>query len=276
MKTSHLALSGLFAAIAASSCAYDPNYSASSYSGAHGYGNGYGSSNFSTSVFVGTGNPRWGYDPYAGCYYDYTRRSYYDPYLSGYYPVGYRPRYVHGAPHPHGWYRGSGYCPPPTRIRSHTITNYDNRAQSYRSLGRDWSGNVRVGAPNGHGNHDPGDRYRNGWRGEGNRHGQVNPQAPHIPFFSGDGNDRGPSGRGDAGGGGGFVRGNREQPAEPNSDSPRNDLPPPAPAFEAPPQIDSPPSAPPQIEMPAPSPQPEDQPQVPGGDPGGIMSLGEG
>ena len=48
-------------------------------------------SSFNTSVFVGTGNPRWGYDPYCYSYYDYTPPRYYDPYLNGYYPVGYRP-----------------------------------------------------------------------------------------------------------------------------------------------------------------------------------------
>ena len=70
------------AALAVSSCAYDPYYSGgTSYSGGYGSGYGYGGSNFSTSFFVSTGSPRWGYDPYAGAYYDYTRRCYYDPYL---------------------------------------------------------------------------------------------------------------------------------------------------------------------------------------------------
>lgn len=267
MKIKRLALSGLFvgfAALAVSSCAYDPYYSTSSYSS--GYGSGYRSSNFSTSVFVSTGNPRWGYDPYAGCYYDYTRRSYYDPYLSGYYPVGYRPRYVYGAPHPHGWSRGRGYCPPPTQIRSHTITNCDNRAESYRELGRDWSENVRVSAPNNHERHSPpGGRDQNGWRGEGNHSGEVDPPSPGIPFFNRDGNDQGQSGRGDTEGGG-AGRDNREQPSAPHVDVPRDELPqPPAQIFEAPPQI----------EMPEP-PQQAPEPQAPGEDSGGIISLGEG
>ena len=109
-------LAGL-AALAVSSCAYDPYYAGGSYSSGYGDGYGYGGSSFSTSIFVGTGNPRWGYDPYAGAYYDYNRRAYYDPYLYGYYPVGYRPRYVSGAPHPGGWSRGHSYCPPPSRVR---------------------------------------------------------------------------------------------------------------------------------------------------------------
>ena len=273
MKIKCHVLSGLcvgFAALAVSSCGYDPYYSTSSYSS--GYGSGYGSSNFSTSVFVSTGHPRWGYDPYARCYYDYTRRSYYDPYLCGYYPAGYRPRYVYGAPHPHGWSRGRGYCPPPTRIRSHTITNCDNRAESYRELGRDWSENVRVNAPNNHEPQRPGGRDQNGWRGEGNHSGEVESQSPGIPFFNRDGNDQGQSGRGDAEGGG-VGRDNEEQPSAPQLDVPRDELPQsPAQIFEAPQQI----------EMPAPSqqapdpPQQAPDPQAPGEDSGGIISLGEG
>lgn len=144
MKIHRYLLFGLTAglsAFAVSSCAYDPYYS-SSYGG-YGNGYGYGNSSFSTSFFVSTGSSRWGYDPYAGCYYDYTRRAYYDPYLSGYYPVGYRPRYVSGAPHPHGWSRGSSYCPPPSSVRTYNLTNYQNRTDRYRNLGRDWSRNVR-------------------------------------------------------------------------------------------------------------------------------------
>lgn len=153
MKINRGLLAGLVAgaaAFAVSSCAYDPYYSGASYSGSYGQGYGYGNSGFSTSVFVSTGNPRWGYDPYAGCYYDHTRRSYYDPYLYGYYPVGYRPHYVYGAPHPGGWTHGSSYCPPPSRIHSHTLTNYHNRAERYRSLDMAWSSNVRVSAPTDH------------------------------------------------------------------------------------------------------------------------------
>lgn len=277
MKIKHHAMSGLFvglATLAVSSCAYDSYFPTSSYPSGYGsgYGRGYGSSNFSTSVFVSTGNPRWGYDPYAGCYYDYTRRSYYDPHLCGYYPVGYRPSYVYGAPHPHGWSRGRGYCPPPTIISSHTITNCDNRAESYRELGRDWSENVRVNATDSHEPQSPGGRDQNGWSGEGNHSGEVESQSPGIPFFNRDGNDRGQFGSGDNGGGG--VGGdNGEQPSAPQLDVPRGDFPqPPAQIFEAPPQI----------EMPAPSQQAPEPPQqapqqrAPDEDSGGIISLGEG
>jgi hypothetical protein len=198
MKINRGLLAGLVAGVsvlAVSSCAYDPYYSGVSYSGSYGHGYGYGNSGFSTSVFVSTGNPRWGYDPYAGCYYDYTRRSYYDPYLYGYYPFGYRPRYVYGAPHPGGWSRGRTYCPPPTRIRSHTLNNYDNRAESYRSLGRDWSRNVSFSAPT--------DNRREGYGGRETRQqgyndsrGSTFPQRQeNFPSrggsFQRDGDDRG-------------------------------------------------------------------------------------
>lgn len=144
MKIHRMLLVGLvsgLSAFAVSSCAYDPYYSASY--GGYGDGFGYGNSSFSTSFFVNTGSSRWGYDPYAGCYYDFTRRAYYDPYLNGYYPVGYRPRYVFGSPHPHGWRRGASYCPPPSFVRSYNLTNYRNRTDRYRNLGKDWSRNVR-------------------------------------------------------------------------------------------------------------------------------------
>jgi hypothetical protein len=206
MKKHRLALFGLFAglsALAVSSCAYDPYYSGTSYSGSYGSGYGYGGSNFSTSFFVSTGNPRWAYDPYAACYYDYTRRAYYDPYLYGYYPVGYRPRYVVGAPHPHGWYRGRNYCPPPTVIRNRTIDNYSNRAQSYRSLGRDWSRNVSVSAPTnqprpGYGGRDSHDRNYDSSRGSG-----APQRTDRVPSRGGSIQrgeiDRTPSGRGQSG-----------------------------------------------------------------------------
>ncbi len=132
------------AVFAVSSCAYDGYSTGASYSSGFGDGYGYGNSSFSTSVFVGTGNPRWGYDPYAGAYFDYTRRAYYDPYLYGYYPVGYRPRYVIGAPHPRGWRRGNQFCPPPQRIRNYRLRNFRDRGERYQGLGRDWSRNVRV------------------------------------------------------------------------------------------------------------------------------------
>lgn len=134
-------------AIAFSSCAYDPYYSSSSvggsYSSGYGDGYGYGGGNFSTSVFVSTGNPRWGYDPHCYSYYDYSRRAYYDPYLNGYYPVGYRPVPVYGCPHPGGWRPGRGYCPPPGSVRNVTVVNYRNREASYRNSNYSWSKQVR-------------------------------------------------------------------------------------------------------------------------------------
>ncbi len=153
MKVNRVILAATVAAISAvavSSCAYDPYYSGSpyssgpSYASGYGRGYGYGGRNFTTTYFVSTGNSRWGYDPYARCYYDYSRRCYYDPYLYGYYPVGYRPRYVHGAPHPHGWSSRSRYIAPPSRIRDYRLDNYENRTDGYRSLNNDWSRNVQV------------------------------------------------------------------------------------------------------------------------------------
>ena len=140
-----IAAIGAAAAIAFTSCAYDPYYSSSSvggsYSSGYGDGYGYGSSNFSTSVFVSTGNARWGYDPYCYSYYDYSRRCYYDPYLHGYYPVGYRPPIVYGCPHPSGYRRG--YCPPPSYVRYNTVSNYRNREYAYRNSSYGWAKQVR-------------------------------------------------------------------------------------------------------------------------------------
>jgi len=129
-----------------SSCAYDPYYSSAGgyYGSGYGDGYGYGSSNFSTSFFVSTGDPRWGYDPYCHSYYDYRTRRYYDPYLYGYYPVGYRPVIVVGAPHPHGWRPGRGYCPPPSRVRNVTVKNYRHRETAYRNSNYSWAKQVRV------------------------------------------------------------------------------------------------------------------------------------
>lgn len=150
MKNSlqHWAKAALIAAgaFAMSACYYDPYYSSAggSYSGStssYGYGYGYGGSNFSTSFFVSTGSPQWGYDPYCYSYYDYRRRCYYDPYLHGYYPVGYRPPVVVGCPHPYG-YR-SGYCPPPTVVRNVTVVNYNNRIDQYRRSNYGWARQVR-------------------------------------------------------------------------------------------------------------------------------------
>ena len=139
----------LAAAVAAafvfSSCAYDPYYTSvgGSYSSGYGQGYGYGGSNFSTSLFVSTGDPRWGYDPYCYSYYDYRSRRYYDPYLYGYYPVGYRPAVVVGVPHPHGWRPGRSYCPPPRTVRNVTVVNYQNRESAYRRSNYSWAKQVR-------------------------------------------------------------------------------------------------------------------------------------
>lgn len=147
-----LATASVISAVAVSSCAYQPHYSHPSYSS--GYGYGYGSRNFTTTHFVRTSSSRWGYDPYTRCYYDYSRRCYYDPYLNGYYPVGYRPVYVQGAPHPHGWRTGHSYIAPPSRIHDHRLNNYQNRTEQYRSLNTDWSRNIKTtAAPSGYNNY---------------------------------------------------------------------------------------------------------------------------
>lgn len=139
---------GAVIAFGFSSCAYDPYYSSAggSYSSGYGYGEGYGygGSNFSTSLFISTGDPRWGYDPHCYSYYDYRSHRYYDPYLYGYYPVGYRPVVVSGAPHPYGWRPGRGYCPPPRTVRDVTVSNYRNRESAYRNSNYSWSKQVRV------------------------------------------------------------------------------------------------------------------------------------
>jgi hypothetical protein len=144
---------GAVASIVFTSCAYDPYYSSvggsysSGYGGGYGddYGDGYGygGSSFNSSVFISTGSPQWGYDPYSYCYYDYNRRAYYDPYLYGYYPVGYRPPVVYGVPHPHGWRPGRGYISPPSRVYYGTVSNYKNRESAYRSTNYDWAKQVR-------------------------------------------------------------------------------------------------------------------------------------
>ena len=140
------AAAGIAATLFLGSCAYDPYYSSisGSYSSGYGYGYGYGGSGFSTSVFVSTGDPRWGYDPYTYCYYDYTSRRYYDPYLYGYYPIGYRPPVLVGVPHPHGWRPGRSYCPPPRSVRNVTIVNYRDRESAYRKSNHNWARSVRM------------------------------------------------------------------------------------------------------------------------------------
>ena len=139
---------GAVITLALGSCAYDPNYVAGgAYSTGYGYGEGYGygGNGFSTSLFISTGDPRWGYDPYCYCYYDYYRHSYYDPYLYGYYPSGYRPLLVVGVPHPYGYSRS--FCPPPSRVTSVTLSNYRNRESAYRSTNYAWAHQVRQQAP---------------------------------------------------------------------------------------------------------------------------------
>ncbi len=177
---------GVAAAVAVSSCAYDPYYSSAGgyYDSGYGYGHGYGGSSFSTSLFVSTGNPRWGYDPYCNSYYDYTRRAYYDPYLHGYYPVGYRPQVVVGVPHPHGWRRGQSRIAPPSRIRDNRLTNYNNRYQSYRNSNHSWARNVRQ--------HDSSNR-NHGRPGQGPSRGGVNNQnrPDHSSWNQNRGGNRG-------------------------------------------------------------------------------------
>ena len=136
---------GAAVTLALVSCTYDPYYSSVGgyYSTGYGDGYGYGGSNFSTSLFVSTGDSRWGYDPYTYCYYDYRSRRYYDPYLYGYYPVGYRPCALYGVPHPRGWRPGHGHCPPPQTVRNVTVVNYRNRESAYRNTDYTWARQVR-------------------------------------------------------------------------------------------------------------------------------------
>ncbi len=174
-------------AIGFSSCAYDPyatttvggSYS-SGYGGGYdnyggGYGN-YGGGSVSTSLFVSTGDPRWGYDPYSYSYYDYSRRSYYDPYLHGYYPVGYRPTAVYGVPHPYGWSSGHGHIRPPSHYSDHRLSDYRDRAGAYRNTNYDWAKQVRQrpSEPRVIGTHQSQDRSSNRYeprqsRGESSR-----------------------------------------------------------------------------------------------------------
>lgn len=152
MKKNLLWLAGaVMASLAFTSCYYDPYYGGGStsvggsYSSGYGDGYGYGGSSFNTSVFVSTGNPRWGYDPNCYSYYDYSSRRYYDPYLNGYYPIGYRPPVVYGVPHPYGYRRG--YCPPPSRIHGGYVSNYRNREYAYRNSSYGWAKQVRQQSP---------------------------------------------------------------------------------------------------------------------------------
>ncbi len=138
---------GAVVALSFSSCAYDPYYASPavgvSYNTGYGPGYGYGGSGFSTSVFIGTGDPGWGYDPYCYSYYDYRSRRYYDPYSYGYYPVGYRPPVVYGVPHPYGWRPGGSYIRPPVRVTNVTISNYQDREYRYRNSSYGWAKQVK-------------------------------------------------------------------------------------------------------------------------------------
>ena len=193
---------GAAAAFAFTSCAYDPNYAPVAGSGYVGYGDGYGygGSNFSTALFVSTGNPQWGYDPYCYSYYDYYRRCYYDPYLYGYYPVGYRPPYMYGVPHPHGWRPGYGHCPPPRVVRSGMVVNYRNREIAYRNSNYGWAKQVRINrGPNQNLNQNPHNRYRDGspppagnYRPKGQNAGQ-HPQGTNPNINARNNNKYGPA-----------------------------------------------------------------------------------
>ncbi len=147
LRVAIFAVTAVFGSFFTSSCVSPYNTSVGgSYSsgyGGGGYDDGYGGggSSVSTSLFVSTGNPRWGYDPSLHSYYDYSRRSYYDPYLYGYYPVGYRPSVVYGVPHPYGYSRS--YCPPPSRYRDSKLSNYRSRDVAYQNSGYDWAPRVR-------------------------------------------------------------------------------------------------------------------------------------
>lgn len=132
--------SGIVAAVSLSSCV-DPYYEGASYGGS--YSSGYRGG--STSIFVSTGDPLWGYDPYCYSYYNYSSRRYYDPYLYGYYPNGYRPRPVYGVPHPHGWHPGMSHIAPPQRVSDYSIRNYDDRVGAYRNSSFGWAKQVRQG-----------------------------------------------------------------------------------------------------------------------------------
>ena len=118
------------------SCAFDP------YGFAPAGGPGYGS--YSGSVFVSTGDARWGYDPYRYCYYDYGRRCYYDPYLGGYYPVGFLPPPLVGCPHPGGWIPGHGLCPPPHGFNDRWLDRYHDRLGAIKASNYEWASRVRT------------------------------------------------------------------------------------------------------------------------------------
>ncbi|MBC8127850.1 MAG: hypothetical protein H8M99_11980 [Gloeobacteraceae cyanobacterium ES-bin-144] len=164
---------GTAIAIAFTSCTYDPYYTSVGGSYNSGYGGG-GGGGYSTSLFVSTGDARWGYDPSCYSYYDYSRRCYYDPYLYGYYPVGYRPPVVYGVPHPYGWNRGRGYCPPPRNVRNVTVVNYRNREAAYRNSNYSWSSRVRQSPQSD--SYNRSQSYRENYRAPDRSSGQNDPR----------------------------------------------------------------------------------------------------
>lgn len=135
-----VATAGSLAALTLVSCVYDPYESGFGYRTGT-YGGGY--RRIDTSVFISTGNSRWGYDPYRSCYYDYQRRCYYDPFLYGYYPVNYCPPRLPGSPHPYGWRPGLGVCPPPQNIRTVYLPNHQNRVNLYQAGTSGWNPGYR-------------------------------------------------------------------------------------------------------------------------------------
>lgn len=143
LRLSGAAAAAVLCSVLAPSCVYDPYYyGPGSTSVGAVYSSGFGTG-VNTSLFVSTGDPRWGYDPYCQSYFDYHRRCYYDPFLHGYYPVGFRPTALVGCPHPVGW-RPGVYCPPPRVINNVTVVNYRNRETAYRSSNYDWARQVRT------------------------------------------------------------------------------------------------------------------------------------
>ncbi len=132
------AAAAAFATLIATSCYYDPY---SNGGGAYG-GGSYGGGGLNTT-FIYTGGDRWLYDPALFCYYDRHRGRYYDPYLYGYYPVGYCPRPIYGAYHPHGWRPGNNYCPPPSGFRDRVLPNYQNRVDQLKASNYAWAEKVR-------------------------------------------------------------------------------------------------------------------------------------
>ena len=135
------AAAALLAAVS-TSCYYDPYYGGG-YAGGGYDGGYYGGGGGISSTFVYTSNDRWLYDPVVYCYYDRYRGAYYDPYLYGYYPVGYCPRPLYGAYHPHGWRPGHGHLPPPSGFRDRYLSNYRDRLSQLKAHNYRWAQNVR-------------------------------------------------------------------------------------------------------------------------------------